>query len=90
MWFEHSHILRGSSAVEREIHNLEASGSIPLPATNLNAMEEGYYYIKHGLLFIVYINIETGMSITTQEDSRWEDEEKAKEHCRILNSKQWE
>jgi len=53
-------------------------------------MEEGYYYIKHGLLFIVYINIETGMSITTQEDSRWEDEEKAKEHCRILNSKQWE
>ena len=48
-------------------------------------MEEGYYFCKHGLLYIVYFNIETGLDVVAEEDSRWEDEEKAKEHCRILN-----
>ena len=49
-------------------------------------MEEKYYYCKHGLLYIVYEKVDTGMDEMAIEDSRWEDEEKAKEHCRILNS----
>ena len=42
-----------------------------------------YYYERHGLLYIVYQDDESKPS--TSEDSRWEDEEKAREHCRILN-----
>lgn len=48
-------------------------------------MEEKYYYCKHGLLFIVYERVDTGLDIISDEDSRWESEDKAKEHCRILN-----
>lgn len=48
---------------------------------------ERFYYCKHGLLFIVYENEQQGMFNTAKEDSRWEDEDKAKEHCRILNNK---
>jgi hypothetical protein len=50
-------------------------------------MNEKYYYINHGLLYIVYRDEDTGMSIVSFEDSRWDDEGKAKEHCRILNEK---
>lgn len=50
-------------------------------------MEE-YYYCKHGLLYIVYQKVDTGMSNTSVEDSRWVDEEKAKEHCKLLNEKE--
>lgn len=49
-------------------------------------MNEKYYYSKHGLLYIVYINVDTGISVVPIEDSRWESEEKAKEHCSILNA----
>lgn len=44
-----------------------------------------YFYKKHGLLFIVYCKVDTGFQIVDVEDSRWEDETKAKEHCYILN-----
>lgn len=44
-----------------------------------------YYYAKHGLLFIVVRDVDTGMDIIPVEDSRWTDEEQAKEHCRLLN-----
>lgn len=47
-----------------------------------------FYYVKHGLLFIVYKYEDTGMGYIHIEDSRWTDEEKAKEHCRILNEQQ--
>ena len=42
---------------------------------------EKYNYKKHGLLFIVY-EIQESIEI---EDSRWENEEKAKKHCKLLN-----
>jgi len=47
---------------------------------------EKFYYVKHGLLFIVYERIEANFSsIFTEEDSRWINEDDAKEHCNILN-----
>ena len=49
-------------------------------------MKDGeYYYEMHGLLFVVYEQVNTGMATVGHEYSKWEDEEKAKEHCRILN-----
>lgn len=44
----------------------------------------GYYYERHGLLYIVYRVINKSMG-DVLEDSRWESEQKAKHHCYILN-----
>jgi len=44
-----------------------------------------YYYIKHGLLYIVYKRDSGGLAPMSIEDSRWESEDKAKLHCEILN-----
>ena len=49
-------------------------------------IKEFYYYVEHGLLWIVYYQDEYGC---TGEDSRWESEDKAKEHCKLLNMKLW-
>lgn len=45
-----------------------------------------YYYEKHGLLYIVYSDYDEGFGVVSTENSRWEDELKAKEHCRLLNN----
>lgn len=47
--------------------------------------KDKYFYVKHGLLYIVYEVTDTGIDSVPTEDSRWEDEKKAKEHCDILN-----
>jgi hypothetical protein len=37
-------------------------------------------------LFIVYEEVDTGIDIVHVEESRWECEEKANKHCKLLNS----
>lgn len=48
-------------------------------------MKDTYRYKKHGLLWIVYKSLWTGIEMSYTEDSKWDSEEKAKEHCRLLN-----
>ncbi len=50
-----------------------------------NLEEEEYYYEKRGVIFIVYWYVNKALGQVV-EDARFEDEEKAKEHCRILNN----
>lgn len=38
-----------------------------------------------GLLFIVYEEVDTGLDIVYIEESRWECQEKADKHCKLLN-----
>ena len=52
----------------------------------INEIKEFYYCVEHGLLWIVYYQDVYGI---TEEDSRWESEDKAKEHCELLNMKLW-
>lgn len=47
--------------------------------------EEKYTYYQYGLLFIVHKKLGSSFGGCMVEDSRWTEEEKAKEHCRILN-----
>lgn len=47
-------------------------------------VEQRYYVQKWGLLYIVYERDYGGMSPTFIEESRWEDEKKAKDHCKLL------
>lgn len=47
--------------------------------------EEKYTNYQHGLLFIVHKKLGSSFGGCMVEDSRWTEEEKAKEHCRILN-----
>jgi len=49
-------------------------------------MEE-YTYEKHGILYIVYHTDDDYFCPATTEDARFDSEEKAKEHCRILNER---
>lgn len=48
---------------------------------------EKYYYKQHGLLWIVYERVDTGMDVISTEDSRWNTELKASLHCDLLNPK---
>jgi len=48
-------------------------------------MEETYYYKQHGLLWIVYEKVDTGLDVMSVEDSRWKSEKDAKLHCNLLN-----
>lgn len=48
-------------------------------------LRDHYIYAKHGLLWYVCCNIYTGCGWIEEKDSQWEDEVKAKEHCRLLN-----
>ena len=52
----------------------------------MEIMENRFYVCKHGLLYVVYEKVDTGMDEVSVKDSSWEDEEKAKLHCRILNN----
>jgi hypothetical protein len=44
-----------------------------------------FFIRKHGLLWLVMEYIETDDGFMSVEDSAWECEDKAKQHCYILN-----
>ncbi len=43
---------------------------------------ERYFVARRGILHLVF---ENGIEVGPVEESRWEDEEKATEHCRLMN-----
>jgi hypothetical protein len=49
------------------------------------ATEATYIVTTHGLLYIVYKKVYTGQGLIMTEDSRWEDEQKAILHCKLIN-----
>jgi len=50
-------------------------------------IKKPYFFVYNiGLLFIVYEEVDTGLDIVHVEESRWECEEKANKHCKLLNS----
>lgn len=52
---------------------------------------EDFYYKKHGLLYIVYERYQTGHGdMSETKDSEWNNEEKAKAHCEILNKEYYD
>jgi hypothetical protein len=50
-------------------------------------MKKWYDVTQHGLLWIVWFNESDYMGDHFVKDSEWEDEEKARAHCALLNNK---